>query len=120
MSTTRRDFVRFTGLALAAATYQSSLFAAATKSDVSPLLSVGYAPELPATSGRLSPAPHASFFGGSARITIRGGARADKYAKQQGGIAVDAVYPNGKSVLFSSATKFSTPALAVIVLPAPT
>jgi hypothetical protein len=104
MSTTRRDFLRYAGLA-AAVMSQSGLFAAATKSGPSPLLSVGYAPALPATSGRLASAPRSGSLSGDVRLTIRGGARAAQYRTLPGGVAIDVVYPNGRNCYFWSATR---------------
>jgi len=116
MSTTRRDFLRYAGMA-AAVVSQSSLFAAATKSSgASPLLSVGFAPALPQTSVRLSNAPHASGPGRDVRVSIRGGARAEAYRKQPGGVAVDVVYPNGRNTYFWSAARYEANIRGSVVL----
>ena len=106
MSTSRRDFLRYAGLA-AAVMSQSGLFAAAaTASGSSPLLSVGFAPSLPATSVRLSGAPRGGSLSGNIRLRVRGGARGAKYRGQPGGVAVDVVYPNARTAYFWSATRY--------------
>ena len=119
MSSSRRDFLRISstaaaGLAIVAFS-ESSIFGAQQKAD-SPLLSAGYASDLPTTSVRLGNAPSLSS-GGSMRVTIRGGARADAYRNTAGGVAVDLVSPNGERVFFWSANKFGAGSNASLVLP---
>ena len=118
-SSTRRDFLRYSstaaaGFAIVALT-DSSLFGAQTAPDA-PLLSLGYASDLPATSVRLG-STSAGSAGRRMRVTIRGGARAEAYRAQQGGVAVDLVSPSGERVFFSSATRFAQPGYASVVLP---
>lgn len=115
MSTSRRDFLRYAGLA-AAVMSQSGLFAAATRSGPSPLLSVGFTPALPATSVRLSSAPHAGSLSGNVRLSIRGGARGAQYRNQPGGVAVDVIYPNGRTNYFWSATRYEANISGALVL----
>ena len=117
MSSTRRDFLRVSstaaaGLAIVAFS-ESSIFGAQPNTQ-SPLLSVGYARDLPATSTSLGNAPGGSG-GGSLRVTIRGGARADAYRRLGGGVAVDVISPNGQRVFFWSANKSSAGGYATSV-----
>lgn len=117
MSTSRRDFLRYAGLA-AAVMSQSGLFAAATatQSGPSPLLSVGFTPSLPATSARLSAAPRSGSLSGNIRLSVRGGARAAQYRKQPGGVAVDVIYPNSRNGYFWSATRYDANISGTVVL----
>ena len=119
MSSTRRDFLRVSSTAaagLAIVAFSESSIFGAQPSTQTPLLSVGYVRDLPATSTSLSAAPGGSG-GGSLRVAIRGGARADAYRSLGGGVAVDLVSPNGQRVLFWSATKISARSYASQVLP---
>ncbi|HJW91986.1 MAG TPA: hypothetical protein VJ901_00070 [Thermoanaerobaculia bacterium] len=93
----------------------SSIFGALSSAQ-SPLLSVGYVRDLPATSTRLSSASGTTP-GGSMRVTIVGGARADAYRAQSGGVAVDLVSASGQRVCFWSASKTSVGGYASTVLP---
>jgi len=123
MTTTRREFLRLSstaaaGLAIVAVSQNNLLGAPA--GDVAPLLSVGYAPSLPTTTpvGLMNASSlltsDASFLSHDARISIHGGARAEKYLKNPGGVAVDAIYPVGYQAeqfprtYFWSASRFST------------
>jgi hypothetical protein len=118
MSSTRRDFLRVSSTAaagLAIVAFSESPIFGAQPATLMPLLSAGYARELPVSSTSLSNAPSGSG-GGSLRVTIRGGARADAYRKLGGGAAVDLISPNGQRVCFWSATKVSSLSYATGVL----
>jgi len=128
MRASRRTFLRYSstaaaGLAIATMS-QSSLFAA-TRVRVPllpPLLSVGYAVTLPATSGRLISAssiltPDPSFLSRDVRICIHGGARADQYLKTPGGMAIDPVGTTGDSVFFWTGKRYGTTVRGKLVLP---
>jgi hypothetical protein len=122
MTSSRRDFLRYSttaaaGLAIAAMS-QPSLFAAAKTG--SALLSVAFVPDLPASSVRLNslannPSIDPLLVSRGARISTRGGQRADKYLKNPGGIAVDAVFPSSRHVCFWSATKSCTTKVTTVV-----
>lgn len=128
MRSTRRTFLRYGSTAAAgfavAAMSQSRLFAD-TRVRVPflpPLLSVGYAAALPATSGRLINAnsllmPDPSFLSRDVRICIHGGARADQYRKTPGGMAIDPVGPTGDSVFFWTGNRYCTTVRGKLVLP---
>jgi hypothetical protein len=97
---------------------QPSLFAAAKTG--SALLSVAFVPDLPASSVRLNslannPSIDPLLVSRGARISTRGGQRADKYLKNPGGIAVDAVFPSSRHVCFWSATKSCTTKVTTVV-----
>jgi len=128
MRSSRRTFLRYSSTAAAgfaiAAMSQSSLFGS-TRVRVpflSPLLSVGYAVTLPATSGRLINAssiltPDPSFLSRDVRLSIHGGARADQYLKTPGGMAIDPVGPTGDSVCFWTGQRYGTTVRGKLVLP---
>jgi hypothetical protein len=87
--------IGITGLALA----HKDAFAAAG-GGLSPLLSIGFAPALPAagTSVRLADAaslylPDPSFLSSGARVAVAGSARGAKHLGEPGGVAVDAAMP---------------------------
>lgn len=124
MRSTRRLFLQYSSTAAAgfaiAAMSQSSLFGA-QPTKLEPLLSVGYLPELPLTSGRLSNAsrilsPDPTFLSRDMRMSIRGGGRAEKYRKDRGGVAIDPISPSGIPIFFWSANRFGAPASGSIVL----
>jgi len=128
MSTTRRTFLRYGSTAAAgfavAAMSQSRLFAdtRVRVPSLLPLLSVGYAVALPATSGRLINAnsllmPDPSFLSRDVRICIHGGSRADQYLKTSGGMAVDPIGPTGDSVCFWTGKRYGTTVRGKLVLP---
>jgi len=124
MRSTRRDFLRYSSTAAAgfaiAAMSQSALFGA-QQNGIVPLLSVGYAPELPRTSVRLSNAsrilsPDPTFLSRDVRVSIRGGRRAEKVRKDQGGVAVDVISASGNAIFFWSANRFDAGRSGSIVL----
>src|SRR5438105_2352089 len=96
----RRRFLSTTALGITGlALSHKDAFAAASGS-FSPLLSIGFAPALPApgTSVRLADAaslylPDPSFILRGARVSVAGSARGPKHASEPGGVAVDAVMP---------------------------
>jgi hypothetical protein len=101
----RRDFLKagsaaaigFTAVALT----PQSLFAAPPRDrGILPLLSVGYAPEIPEPghSVRLAAADKAllgdpAFISRGARVTIQSFARAERYEGMQGGAGIDVIHP---------------------------
>ena len=93
----RRSFISTTALGITGiALSHKTAFAAAT--GFSPLISIGFAPALPAngTSVRLADAmsilvPDPTFISRGALVTVAGSARAAKHAGDPGGVAVDAV-----------------------------
>lgn len=119
MRSTRRDFLRYSSTAAAGfaiALSQSKLFAA-QQTTLVPLLSVGYAApgsmQLSNASRILSSDP--TFISRDARVTICGGARADKYQKTAGGVAVDAIYPPGPVLFWSAAKNCTTRGNSVVM-----
>jgi len=98
----RRRFLTTTGIGLTAlALTPKGVFAASgSPSSFVPLMSIGFAPVLPAegTSARLSDAgslllPDPAFISRGARVSVVGSARAAKYSGGTDGVAVDAAMP---------------------------
>jgi hypothetical protein len=95
----RRRFLSTTAAGLTALTFTNKyVFAAGSGSSFSPLISIGFAPALPAngSSIRLADAaslylPDPTFISRDARVAVAGSARAAKHAADPGGVAVDAV-----------------------------
>lgn len=97
----RRRFLTTTAISVTAlALTQKSVFAASSSSSFVPLMSIGFAPDLPAdgTSVRITDAgslllPDPGFIGRGARVSVVGSARAAKYKDGADGVAVDAAMP---------------------------
>lgn len=96
----RRRFLTTSALGFAALALNHKNALAAAPAGFSPLLSIGFAPALPApgTSLRLADAaslylPDPAFLSRGARVTVAGSARGPKHVGEPGGIGVDAVMP---------------------------
>jgi hypothetical protein len=96
----RRRFLTTTAMGVTAFALTRKDVFAANSSSFSPLMSIGFAPALPASgsSTRLADAaslylPDPAFLSRGARVTVIGSARGPKHAGEPGGVAVDAAMP---------------------------
>ena len=119
----RRRFLTTTALGVTALALNHKNAFATTSAGFSPLISIGFAPALPADGGMVRRGdaasilmPDPTFLSRGARVTVAGSARAAKHASDPGGVAVDAVL--AKRFRFWSAADNGTSGNLSFVAPA--